>query len=38
MDGLLMKKTRKNKNIYDEMITMDNLYNVWNIIRKTCKK
>ena len=32
-----MKKTRKNKNIYDEMITMDNLYNVWNIIRKTCK-
>ena len=32
-----MKKTRKNKIIYDEMITMDNLYNVWNIIRKTCK-
>lgn len=37
MDGSLMKKRRKNNNIYDKSITMDNLYKMWFIIRKTCK-
>ena len=37
MDGFLMKKIRRNNNIYDKYITMDNLYKIWNIIRVTCK-
>ena len=32
-----MKKVRQNKHIYDEMITMDNLYKMWKIIKRTCK-
>lgn len=32
-----MKKKRKNKDIYDKYITMENLYNMWSVIRKTCK-
>jgi len=32
-----MKKRRKNKEIYDKYITIENLYNMWNIIKKTCK-
>ena len=37
MVGSLMKKRRKSNNIYDEAITIDNLYKMWNIIRRTCK-
>ena len=37
MVGILMKKKRKSNNIYDESITIENLYNMWSIIRKTCK-
>ena len=37
MVGSLMKKRRKSNNIYDEAITIDNLYNMWSIIRQTCK-
>ena len=32
-----MKKRRKSKNIYDEYITIDNLYKMWSIIKTTCK-
>ncbi len=32
-----MKKIRKNKKIYDDAITIEHLYQMWNIIRKTCK-
>lgn len=37
MGGNLMKK-RKSKDIYDKYITIDNLYKMWCIIRRTCKK
>ena len=32
-----MKKKRKSKNIYDAAITPDNIYDMWCIIKKTCK-
>jgi len=32
-----MKKRRKNKNIYDRYITIENLYSIWSIIKQTCK-
>ena len=32
-----MKKKRKTKNIYDKHLTLDNLYECWNIVKKTCK-
>ena len=32
-----MKMRRKSKNIYDEYITIDNLYKMWSIIKTTCK-
>ena len=35
MAGDLAKK--KSNNIYDSVITMDNLYDIWLIIKKTCK-
>lgn len=37
MDGNLMKKKRKSKNIYDKYIALENLYNMWSIIRRICK-
>ena len=37
MDGDLMKKRYTSNNIYDKYITMDNLYNIYNIVKKTCK-
>lgn len=37
MDGSLMKKRRKSRNIYDKYITIENLYKMWSIIRRTCK-
>jgi len=37
MDGLLMKKKRKTKNIYDKYLNIDNLYAAWKIVKKTCK-
>ena len=35
MDGNLKKK--KTKNIYYEHLTIDNLYKMWDIVKKTCK-
>ncbi len=32
-----MKKKRKSKNIYSSAITYDNIYNMWKIIKRTCK-
>ena len=32
-----MKKRYTSNNIYDKYITMDNLYNIYNIVKKTCK-
>ena len=32
-----MKKARKNKNIYYQSLTFENLYSMWNIVKKTCK-
>lgn len=32
-----MKKKRKSKNIYDEAITIEHIYSMWKIIKKTCK-
>ena len=32
-----MKKVKKIKNIYDENITIENLFYMWSIIKKTCK-
>ena len=32
-----MKKRRKSKNIYDKYITLENLYHMWSIIKRTCK-
>ncbi len=32
-----MKKLRKTKQIYDQAITKENLYTVWNTVKKTCK-
>lgn len=32
-----MKKARKSKNVYDQAITIENLYSMWNIVKKTCK-
>lgn len=32
-----MKKARRNSNIYDSAITYENIYAMWNTIRKTCK-
>ena len=32
-----MKKKRKSKNIYSSAITYDNIYNIWKIIKRTCK-
>lgn len=32
-----MRNLRKTKNIYDDAITLENIYRVWNIIKKTCK-
>ena len=32
-----MKKRVKSRNIYDNPITYDNIYSVWNVVRKTCK-
>lgn len=32
-----MKKIKRSKNIYDEKITLDNLYAMWKIIKRTCK-
>ena len=37
MVGSLMKKRRKSKNIYDKYITLENLYHMWSIIKRTCK-
>lgn len=37
MDGLRMKKVRKSKDIYDKYLTMNNLYKMWDIVKKTCK-
>lgn len=37
MDGNLMKKKRKSNNIYERYITLENLYKMWFIIKKTCK-
>lgn len=30
-------KKRKNQVSYDDVITFENIYNMWNIIKKTCK-
>lgn len=27
----------KKKEIYDEMLTINNLYKMWDIVKKTCK-
>lgn len=32
-----MKKARKNKDIYYSQITYENIYQMWKIIKKTCK-
>lgn len=32
-----MKRKKETKNIYDKAITMENLYKMWLIIKKTCK-
>lgn len=32
-----MKKKKKSRDIYDKYVTYKNIYNVWNIVRKTCK-
>ena len=32
-----MKKKKKSKNIYDNAITYENIYSMWNIVRRTCK-
>ena len=32
-----MKSLRKTKKIYDDAITYENIYKVWNTIKKTCK-
>lgn len=37
MPGNIMKKKRKSKNIYSSAITYDNIYNIWKIIKRTCK-
>lgn len=37
MDGNIMKKVVSSKNIYDKCITIDNIYKIWNIIKRTCK-
>lgn len=37
MPGNIMKKKRKSKNIYSSAITYDNIYNMWKIIKRTCK-
>lgn len=30
-----MKRKRSN-NIYDEMVTIDHVYKMWDIVKKTC--
>lgn len=32
-----MKKRLKSNSIYDEPITYENIFKIWNIVRKTCK-
>lgn len=32
-----MKKRKRSKQIYDEVITYDNIYAMWKIIKRTCK-
>ena len=32
-----MKKRARSRNIYDDPITYENIFAVWNIVRKTCK-
>lgn len=32
-----MKKARKSNNIYNQAITYENIYAMWNIIKRTCK-
>lgn len=36
MVGSLMKKNQS-KNIYDKYITIENIYNTWLVVKKTCK-
>ena len=32
-----MKKKKDSKNVYDYPITYENIFKVWNVVRKTCK-
>ena len=37
MLGNIMKTRKRSKQIYDEVITYDNIYAMWKIIKRTCK-